>query len=142
MTSEKLEFKFSSDQRHQIEAIEATCALFRGQQFTRSSFAAATLKAGGLFGEQAVSVGHGNDVRVTLGQLLENLHAVQEENCLPPTNELTDGRLRDFAIEMETGTGKTYVCIRSIYELNKRYGLTKFVIVVPHRHPRGRAEEL
>ena len=127
----ELEFKFSSDQRHQTEAIEATCNLFRGQQFVSSSFTAGSYGPDGLFAGQSISVGHGNDVRVTPGQLLDNLHSVQEENCLPPTNELTDGRLRDFTIEMETGTGKTYVYIRSIYELNKRYGLTKFVIVVP-----------
>ena len=126
-----LEFKFSSDQRYQTEAIEATCSLFRGQQFASSSFTAATYDADSLFPTEAISVGHGNDICITPGQLLDNLHAVQEDNCLPPTNELTDGRLRDFTIEMETGTGKTYVYIRSIYELNKRYGLTKFVIVVP-----------
>ncbi len=127
----ELEFKFSSSQQHQTEAIEATCNLFRGQRFVRSSFTAGVYCRGGLFAEEVLSIGHGNDVRVTPGQLLENLHAVQEENCLPPTDELTDGRLRDFTIEMETGTGKTYVYIRSIYELNRRYGLTKFVIVVP-----------
>ena len=126
----ELEFKFSSDQQHQVEAIEATCDLFRGQQFISSVFQGDSGRKGQLgFGE--LSVGHGNDVRVTPGQLLENLHAVQEENCLPASNELTDGRLRDFTIEMETGTGKTYVYIRTIYELNRRYGLTKFVIVVP-----------
>jgi type III restriction enzyme len=38
---------------------------------------------------------------------------------------------RDFTVEMETGTGKTYVYLRTIFELNKRYGFTKFVIVVP-----------
>ncbi len=127
----ELEFKFSSDQRHQVEAIEATCNLFRGQRFVSSSFTAASYGADNLFAEQSIGIGHGNDVRIAPGQLLENLHSVQEDNCLPPTNELTDGRLRDFTIEMETGTGKTYVYIRTIYELNKRYGLTKFVVVVP-----------
>ena len=70
-------------------------------------------------------------MRVSARQLEENLHSVQEENSLARTDVLTDGRLRDFTVEMETGTGKTYVYIRTIYELNKRYGLTKFVIVVP-----------
>lgn len=125
-----LEFQFSSEQTHQTEAVEATCKLFRGQQFTSSSF---FTDAGGL-GQAAfddLAVGHGNEIRLAPGQLLDNLHEVQEEGCLPPTNVLTDGRLRDFTIEMETGTGKTYVYIRSIYELNKRYGVSKFVIVVP-----------
>ncbi len=125
-----LEFKFSSDQQHQLEAIEATCDLFRGQQFIGSVFSADS----GRKGQTAIGelmVGHGNELRVAPGQLLDNLHAVQEEGCLPATDVLTDGRLRDFTVEMETGTGKTYVYIRSIYELNRRYGITKFVIVVP-----------
>ena len=125
-----LEFKFSSDQQHQLEAIEATCDLFRGQQFIGSVFSADS----GRKGQTAIGelmVGHGNELRVAPGQLLENLHSVQEDGCLPATDVLTDGRLRDFTVEMETGTGKTYVYIRSIYELNRRYGITKFVIVVP-----------
>ena len=125
-----LEFQFSSEQTHQTEAVEATCGLFRGQQFTSGSFA---IDDGGL--GQAVfddlAVGHGNEIRIAPGQLLDNLHEIQEEGCLPLTNVLTDGRLRDFTIDMETRTGKTYVYIRSIYELNKRYGVTKFMIVVP-----------
>lgn len=125
-----LEFQFSSEQTHQTEAVEATCNLFRGQLFTSSSF----ITDAGSLGQAVfddLAVGHGNEIRLAPGQLLDNLHEVQEEGCLPLTNVLTDGRLRDFTIEMETGTGKTYVYIRSIYELNKRYGVTKFVIVVP-----------
>ena len=125
-----LEFKFSSSQKHQLDAIEATCNLFKGQQFTASTF----LADSGREGQSAIkslAVGHGNEVHIAPAQLLDNLHSVQEEGCLPSTNELTDGRLRDFTIEMETGTGKTYVYIRTIHELNRRYGLTKFVIVVP-----------
>ena len=91
-----LEFKFSSDQQHQLEAIETTCDLFRGQQFASSVFSADSSRKG----------------QTALGELMV-------------------GRLRDFTVEMETGTGKTYVYIRSIYELNRRYGITKFVIVVP-----------
>ena len=137
-----LEFKFSSDQQHQLEAIEATCDLFRGQQFVSNRFMVnqanygqdKSFSDGILTGRQAElfgTIGHGNELRVAPGQLLDNLHAVQEEGCLPATDVLTDGRLRDFTVEMETGTGKTYVYIRSIYELNRRYGITKFVIVVP-----------
>lgn len=125
-----LEFKFSSDQRHQLEAIEATCNLFSGQQFIASRFSVMPdFKNRTMFDQ--LTIGHGNDIHIPHNQLLSNLHAVQEEGCLPATEELTGGRLRDFTIEMETGTGKTYVYIRSIYELNHRYGITKFVIVVP-----------
>lgn len=123
-----LEFKYSADQEHQTAAVEAVCDLFRGQEFMASDFTAGSF--GGLYSSEIV-VGHANGLRVSARQLEENLHAVQEENSLPRTSVITDGRLRDFSVEMETGTGKTYVYIRTIYELNKRYGLTKFVIVVP-----------
>lgn len=128
----QLEFKYASDQAHQLEAIEATVRLFKGQQFMNSEFAAAAVKSGGLFSEDTVlAIGHGNSLHVSARQLEENLHSVQEDNCIAPSSVATDGRLRDFTIEMETGTGKTYVYIRTIYEMNKRYGITKFCIVVP-----------
>jgi Rad3-related DNA helicase len=53
---------------------------------------------------------------------------VQLRNGLAPSSTLASG---DFTVEMETGTGKTYVYLRTVFELNKRYGFTKFVIVVP-----------
>lgn len=82
-----LEFKFSSDQQHQLEAIEATCNLFRGQQFAGSSFMLnqadygqdKLFSDGMLPGGQAElfdTIGHGNELRVAPGQLLDNLHAV------------------------------------------------------------------
>ena len=139
-----LEFRYEADQPHQLEAVEAVCGLFRGQRFAASSFSLEGAAGPGpsealqepLFGafQQPLvfdTVGHGNSLRLAPGQLLENLHAVQEANCLPPTEVYTGGRLRDFTVEMETGTGKTYVYTRTIYELNRRFGLTKFVVVVP-----------
>jgi type III restriction enzyme len=59
--------------------------------------------------------------------LLANLHAIQLRHGLAPSPSLASG---DFTVEMETGTGKTYVYLRTVFELNKRYGFTKFVIVV------------
>ena len=61
-------------------------------------------------------------------EILQNLNAIQLRNGLPPSDGLESG---DFTVEMETGTGKTYVYLRTIFELNKRYGFTKFVVVVP-----------
>ena len=138
----ELEFKYSSDQQYQLDAIDAVCDLFRGQEFLDARFTAdfgalARPEQEGLPGmgvpvqTQLLTVGHANGLRLSARQLEENLHAVQEANNLPQTHDVTDGRLRDFTIEMETGTGKTYVYTRTIYELNRRYGLTKFVIVVP-----------
>ncbi len=71
-----IEFKFSSDQQHQIEAIEATCNLFRGQQFIASVFETDIGRLGQASTDILFKVGHGNDIRVTPGQLLDNLHAV------------------------------------------------------------------
>lgn len=138
----KLEFKYSADQQYQLDAIDAVCDLFRGQEFLDARFTAdygalARPEQEGLPGmgvpvqAQLLTVGHANGLRLSARQLEENLHVVQEANNLPLTCDVTEGRLRDFTIEMETGTGKTYVYTRTIYELNRRYGLTKFVIVVP-----------
>mgnify|MGYP000252534274 CR=1 FL=1 len=124
-----LQLKYSASQEHQVEAIDAVCNLFRGQEFMDSDFVA---EMGiGLHEGQVVQVGHANGLRLSGFQLERNLHAIQEGNALAPTSVPTDGRLRDFTVEMETGTGKTYCYIRTIYELNRRYGLTKFIIVVP-----------
>ena len=123
----KLELKFSADQQYQIDAVDSICDLFRGQEFMNGEFLAEAAGECGLFD----TVGHSNGMRLSAQQLEMNLHGVQEENALAPTDVFTDGRLRDFTVEMETGTGKTYVYTRTIFELNRRYGLTKFIIVVP-----------
>ena len=61
-------------------------------------------------------------------EILRNLQTVQLRNSLPPSTSLDSG---DFSVEMETGTGKTYVYLRTIFEQHRCYGFTKFVIVVP-----------
>jgi type III restriction enzyme len=73
-------------------------------------------------------LGVGNRLTLLDDELLANLNDIQLRNGLRPSASLASG---DFTVEMETGTGKTYVYVRSIFELNKRYGFTKFVIVVP-----------
>ena len=129
----RLEFKYSADQQHQIDAINAVCDLFHGQEFASARFTAdeKRIDFGDGLSSAAITVGYANGMRISARRLEENLHAVQEGNNLAPSSDLTEGRLRDFTIEMETGTGKTYVYTRTIYELNRRYGLTKFVVVVP-----------
>lgn len=67
--------------------------------------------------------------------LLKNLNNVQLKNQLPPSPVLDS---HDFTVEMETGTGKTYVYLRTMLELNKRYGMSKFIIVVPSVAIKGR----
>ncbi len=125
----KLHFEPNLDyQRH---AIEAVCDLFRGQEICRTEFTV-TRDALGLHYLPGMSndLGIGNRLQLLTDHLEENLRKIQLRNGLPNSGAVTENNL-DFTVEMETGTGKTYVYLRSIFELNKRYGFTKFVIVVP-----------
>ena len=98
--------------------------IFEGQPLNHGDFDFSITHASYLFQEGGI----GN--RLTLGeeQILENVKAIQKKNELAVSDKL-DGM--NFSVEMETGTGKTYVYLRTIYELNKKYGFKKFVIVVP-----------
>ncbi|CAA9891572.1 Type III restriction enzyme [Candidatus Methylobacter favarea] len=80
-----------------------------------------------IFASQS-ELGIGNKLDLLDDELLENIRSIQLKNGLKQTGELAS---RDFTIEMETGTGKTYVYLRTIFELNQRFGFTKFIIVVP-----------
>lgn len=136
----KLHFEPNLD--YQLQAIDAVCDLFRGQEVCRTEFTV-TMKApveasSDLFpgttpqqmslGVAETDLGVGNRLTLLDDDLLKNLNDVQLKNGLAPSVTLASG---DFTVEMETGTGKTYVYLRTIFELNKRYGFTKFVIVVP-----------
>lgn len=124
----KLHFEPNLD--YQLQAIEAVCDLFRGQEVDQALFTV-TRNALGLqhtLAYEEDALGIGNRLMLLDDQLLENLNAVQLRNGLAPSSVLSSG---DFTVEMETGTGKTYVYLRTIFELNRRYGFNKFVIVVP-----------
>lgn len=124
----KLHFEPNLD--YQIQAIESICDLFRGQEICRTEFTV-TMKLPDqqlTLGVADTDKGLGNRLTLVDEQLLDNLRGVQLRNGLAPSSTLASG---DFTVEMETGTGKTYVYLRTIFELNKRYGFTKFVIVVP-----------
>src|SRR5699024_11025669 len=71
----------------------------------------------------------GNNLLLTEETILENLKVVQNRNGLQGSETLKDGP--QFDIEMETGTGKTYVYLRTIFELAEKYNFTKFIILVP-----------
>ena len=83
--------------------------------------------------------GVGNKLELVEDEILENLQAVQLRNGLPQTKTLKKGAY-DFDIEIETGTGKTYVYLRTIFELNKTYGFKMFIIVVPCIAIKGRGQ--
>lgn len=124
----KLHFEPKLD--YQLQAIEAVCGLFRGQEICHTEFTMTRLgPTATMFGDaEPIELGVGNRLILHDDELLRNLNNVQVRNGLPPSRTLASG---DFTVEMETGTGKTYVYLRTIFELNKRYGFTKFVIVVP-----------
>ena len=124
----KLHFEPNLD--FQLQAIEAVCDLFRGQEVCRTEFTV-TREAPGHQAHLAFAendLGIGNRLTLLDDEILKNLKDIQLRNGLPPSDSLDSG---DFTVEMETGTGKTYVYLRAIFELNKRYGFNKFVIIVP-----------
>ncbi len=126
----KLQFEPNLD--YQQDAINAVCDLFTGQEVGESLFTVAAPKVGVEAAQGRMfdtpDSGYANVLRLPVEELLENLRAVQLRNGLRQDDRLD---AMDFAVEMETGTGKTYVYLRTALELHKRYGWTKFVIVVP-----------
>ena len=123
----KLKFKH---QRFQADAAKSVTDVFTGQQFwDGTDFLIDQGKKGGMF----TLTGFGNQrLMLDANALTENLREVQMGWGLKPVEYLQgDTKNPMFTIEMETGTGKTYTYIKTMYELNKLYGWSKFIIVVP-----------
>ncbi len=119
-----MKLHFDPNQQYQHDAINAIVRVFEGQPLNHGDFSftidnRSTLTPIG---------GVGNQLTISDEQILASVQTVQKENEMTPSTEL-DGM--HFSVEMETGTGKTYVYLRTIYELNKKYGFKKFIIVVP-----------
>jgi type III restriction enzyme len=124
-----MKFHLEPNLDYQLQAIEAVCDLFRGQEICRTEFTVTKNAVdGALLPGMESDIGIGNRLTLLDDELLKNLNNIQLANGLRPSDSLASG---DFTVEMETGTGKTYVYLRTIFELNKRYGFTKFVVVVP-----------
>lgn len=119
--------KFEPDLEYQHEAIQAAVGLFDGMPLSSGEFSVVSTSNHQLALNE---LGIGNpDPGDTLDEVfLENLRQVQEANDLPLSDSLAGPH---FTVEMETGTGKTYVYLRTMFELHKQYGFTKFVVVVP-----------
>lgn len=83
--------------------------------------------------KQDIILGYANaPIKLDKVQLLENIKLIQGNNNITPSKELIEGQGKcSLDIEMETGTGKTYVYIKTMFELNKQYGWNKFIIIVP-----------
>ncbi|MEE9394841.1 MAG: DEAD/DEAH box helicase family protein [Planctomycetota bacterium] len=124
----KLHFEPNLD--YQLQAIEAVCDLFRGQETCRTEFTVTSTPEEGkpFLPGMGSDLGLGNRLSLLDDEILANLNSVQLRSGLAQSGTLASG---DFTVEMETGTGKTYVYLRTVFELNKRFGFTKFVIVVP-----------
>ena len=127
----EMKIKFNPDLTHQKDAIKAVVGVFEGQETFQSNFSVSNAIQADMF-ERNDGIGFANALSLLPEELYENTRNVQLVNGLPQT-ETTKQALPslDFTVEMETGTGKTYVYLRSAFELNQRYGLTKFIIVVP-----------
>ena len=117
--------QFDPNQSFQLKAIKSIVDLFEGQPLHQSELDFTFSDTSLQFSETGV----GNRIILNDEQILKNLQSVQKQNGIESISEKLDGK--HFSIEMETGTGKTYVYLRTIYELNKNYGFKKFVIVVP-----------
>ena len=129
-----MKFKFKI-QGYQTEAVDNTTAIFTGQPNRDSSKYRRDLGKRIQYTTEDNDDGYRNaDVELSFKQLKENLHAVQTAAGVPLSKELSKieglGAV-NLDIEMETGTGKTYVYIKTMFELNKLYGWSKFIIVVP-----------
>jgi len=125
-----MKLKFVSNQQFQLDAVASISDIFHGQAVKQANFSVASTMDSGAQGELGyqTELGYANKLDLLDDELLENINHIQLRNGLPKS---TDIQGRNFTVEMETGTGKTYVYIRTIYELNKLYGFTKFIIVVP-----------
>ena len=127
-----MKLQFDPSLTYQQEAVAAVCDVFEGQTAKPALFTVAdNLEEQFAAGQNLYSAqqGVGNLLRLDQEDLLKNVRAVQARHGLPQSESL--GQELHFDIEMETGTGKTYVYLRTLLELNKRYGFTKFAIVVP-----------
>ena len=123
-----MKLKFDANLEYQEQAVSSIVDIFRGQTPKQSNFTVSAYAGQvGLFDS---ANGIGNNLELDEQDILENLQAVQLRSGLPQTRTLKSGQY-DFDVEMETGTGKTYVYLRTILELNKNYGFSKFIIVVP-----------
>jgi type III restriction enzyme len=128
-----MHIKFESELDYQHDAIGAIVDIFKGQETCTSNF---TVYSPAYLAQQKNlaynEIGYANKMQLTEGQLLENVQKIQLRNGLKPSIKgEVDIKHLDFSIEMETGTGKTYVYLRSMMEMNRQYGFTKFIIVVP-----------
>lgn len=145
-----MKLQFDSNLDYQLDAISAVVDVFAGQLKSDSSVIGGQAELG-LEGQQLsleATSARGNVLSLLPEQIINNVHSIQDRNMLE-RSEINPGGFEfpvefpletsmpklqyglNFSIEMETGTGKTYVYLRTIHELHQKYGWKKFIIVVP-----------
>ena len=126
-----MKIKFEENLEYQLEAINSITDIFSGQEIAKTVFTVEKANNPQLsIVADENDLGTGNKLLLLPEEISENLNNIQTRNGLAKT-EVLGKNTYNFSIEMETGTGKTYVYLRTIMELNKKYGFTKFIIVVP-----------
>ena len=125
--------KFQFEQlEYQEDAIKSIVDIFNGQEVYQSRFTvtAANSTKKGAQTSAFDDLGYGNKLRLTDNELYRNIKAIQQQNKLA-ISDSEEASKKQFCVEMETGTGKTYVYLRTIMELHEKHNFTKFIIVVP-----------
>jgi len=125
-----MKIQFDPNLDFQKQAIESVAGVFEGQEICQTNFTVAPLQ---YTTQQVIhgmenDLGVGNRLKLLPEDIHKNIRKIQLQNGLAPSEKMDS---MDFTVEMETGTGKTYVYLRSIFEMNRLYGFTKFIIVVP-----------
>lgn len=130
--AKNMTLKFESHLEYQDEAVNSICDIFEGEEIFQSNFSITPIKGEESTLFQRATIGIGNSIKMIEEDMLANMQRIQLRNGVPQsTTESFKKEGMNFSVEMETGTGKTYVYLKTIFELNKRYGFTKFIIVVP-----------
>ena len=129
-----MKLKFDSNLDFQLDAINAAVDLFDGLPPNSGVFEISLSAQEGTLGFNELGLGH-KQLKELGVSLLDNLTMIQERNSIPKSRSLFEEddaySFPNFSIEMETGTGKTYVYLRTIFELNRKFGFKKFIVVVP-----------
>ena len=128
----KLKFK---EQAYQLEAVNSICNIFDSQpkyELLKSLFYREIQKNNLMEEEIIYNIFSNPKLRLSDEEILKNVHTIQKQNRISVSKKLDlENGVYNFSVEMETGTGKTYVYTRTIFELNKRYGFSKFIIMTP-----------
>ena len=132
-----MKFKFTV-QPYQTEAVESVVSVFAGQPYNdrftyRRDVEVERDISNWQYTDEELTMGFANArIRLDSVQLLDNIRRIQTRNNIKLTDSLTTNLgACSLDVEMETGTGKTYVYIKTMFELNKQYGWSKFIVVVP-----------